>query len=80
MAITKNPLAPDAAALYTVLRAFYWADEVAAPGTVLQITKADAAPLLAANKLAPGGEAPKADKPKAPKTDKADKPKEVPAP
>jgi hypothetical protein len=75
MAITKNPLAPDATAPYTVLRAFYWAGEVAGPGTVLQVTKADAAPLLAANKLAPGGDVPKADKPKAPKT-----PKEVIAP
>ena len=54
MAITKNPTAADAEKAYTVARAFYWLGEVAGVGTVLQLTNADAAPLLAANKLTPG--------------------------
>ena len=74
MAITKKPTALDALAPYTVTRAMYWAGEVAPIGTVLQLTRADAAPMLAAAKLTPGGEPAKADKPK------ANKPKEVTAP
>jgi len=54
MAVTKNPTAADTPAPYTVTRAFFWAGEVAAVGTVLQITKADVAALLAANKVVPG--------------------------
>jgi hypothetical protein len=78
MAITKNPTAADAVASYTVLRAFYWAGEVAPVGAVLPLTKAEAAPLLAATKLTPGGEIAKPDaKPKATKTPT---PKEVTAP
>lgn len=62
MAVTKNPNAADAAAPYTVTRAFYWAGEVQATGTVLQLTKAGAADLLAAHKVVPGAPA---DKPAA---------------
>ena len=67
MAVTKNPLAADAPAPYTVTRAFFWAGDVVAPGTVLQITKADVAALLAANKVVPGepAEKPNAKKAKA---------------
>lgn len=54
MAVTKNPTAADTPAPYTVTRAFFWAGDVAAVGTVLQITKADVAALLAANKVVPG--------------------------
>ena len=71
MAITKNPTAADTPAPYTVLRAFFWPPAVQAVGAVLQLTKTEAAPLLAANKVAPGEptttEAPKpSKKPKAP--------------
>lgn len=54
MAITKNPLAADAPAPYTVTRAFFWAGGVVAVDSVVQLTKADAAALLAANKVTPG--------------------------
>ena len=54
MAITANPDRKDAPAPYTVTRAFYWAGVVQPTDTVLQLTKADAAPLLAANKIVPG--------------------------
>ena len=53
MAVTQNPTAKDAPAPYAVTRAFYWAGEVQPVDTVLQLTKADAAPLMAANKLVP---------------------------
>ena len=51
MAVTQNPTAKDAPAPYAVTRAFYWAGEVQPVDTVLQLSKADAAPLMAANKL-----------------------------
>lgn len=54
MAITKNPMAADTPSAYTVTRAFYWGGVVVAADTVLQLTKADAAALLAANKVVPG--------------------------
>jgi hypothetical protein len=54
MAVTVNPHAKDAPAPYTVTRAFYWAGTVQPQGAAIQLTKADAAPLLAANKLEPG--------------------------
>ena len=64
MAVTKNPAAKDAPAPYTVTRAFYWAGEVQAAGTVLQLTKAEAADLRSANKVVPG--APEATAPAKP--------------
>lgn len=75
MAITKNPLAADTPAPYTVLRAFFWAGDVVAVDSVVQLTKADAAPLLAANKVAPGEPTP-AEAPKPSKKTKA--PEEIP--
>ena len=70
MAITKRPTTADATAAYAVTRAFYWAGDVAPVGSVLQLTKSDAAPLLSANKIAPApvAEGPEADKPKAKKS------------
>jgi hypothetical protein len=53
MAITANPNAKDAPSAYTVLRAFYWAGEVATAGAVLQLTPLEAVALSAANKIAP---------------------------
>ena len=70
MAVTKNPTAADTPAPYTVTRAFFWAGAVAAVGTVLQITKADAADLLLAKKIVPG-EPEKADPKAEPKPAKA---------
>ena len=63
-----------AAAPYTVTRAFYWAGDAQAPGTVLQLTKIEAADLLNANKVTPGAAEPVADK--SAKPAKADKAKE----
>ena len=77
MAITKNPTAADAQAPYTVTRAFYWSGDVVTVGAVVQLTKVEAAPLLAAIKVQPG--APEADKPKAKKADKAPKADAPPA-
>jgi len=54
MAVTKNPLAADAATPYTVTRAFFWAGEVVQAGAVLQLTKTEAADLLMAKKVTPG--------------------------
>ena len=75
MAITKNPTAADAQAPYTVTRAFFWGGDVVPVGAAVQLTKAEAAPLLAALKVARGApdapDAPEADKPKAPKATKA---------
>ena len=51
MAITKNPLAPDAQAPYKVQRALYWAGDVQAVGAVLNLTKTEAADMLAAGKV-----------------------------
>jgi hypothetical protein len=65
MAITQNPLAADTAKPYTVTRAFYWAGEVVVFGTLLQLTKAQAALLLSANKVIPGEPAEPAKAPKA---------------
>lgn len=53
MAVTKNPLAADAATPYTVTRAFFWAGEVVQAGAVLQLTKTEAADLLMAKKVTP---------------------------
>lgn len=69
MAITKNPVGAENPAPHTVTRAFYWAGTVAAVGTVLQLSKADAAALLAANKVTPGEAV--ADGQKPPKKTKA---------
>ena len=85
MAITKNPIAADAQAPYTVLRAMFWGGEVVPVGAVVQLTKAEAAPLLAAIKVAHGATdapyAPEADKPKAKASKAADKaPKAATAP
>ena len=88
MAITKNPIAADAQAPYTVTRAMFWGGEVVPVGAVVQLTKAEAAPLLAAIKVAPGApdapdapEAPEADKPKGKASKAADKaPKAATAP
>jgi hypothetical protein len=68
MAITKNPLAADTPEPYTVTRAFYWGGEVQAVGSGISLTKAEAAPLIAANKVV-AGEPPKPSK--AAKADKA---------
>ena len=54
MAVTKNPTAADTPAPYTVTRAFFWAGSVVAVGAGVQLTKAEAAALLAANKVTPG--------------------------
>lgn len=54
MAVTKNPLAADTPAPHTVTRAFYWGGEVQAVGSGIALTKAEAAPLIAANKVAVG--------------------------
>ena len=85
MAITKNPIAADAQAPYTVTRAMFWGGEVVPVGAVVQLTKAEAAPLLAAIKVAPiapdAPDAPEADKPKAKASKAADKaPKAATAP
>lgn len=69
MAITKNPTAADTPAPHTVLRAFFWPPEVRAVDSVVHLTKAEAAPLLAANKVVPGE--PAAEAPKTPKKPKA---------
>lgn len=74
MAITKNPTAADTPAPYTVTRAFYWAGDVAAVGAVLQLTKADAAPLLSANKVLAGDLVTEPPKP----TKKSKAPEETP--
>ena len=72
MAVTKNPTAADTPAPYTVTRAFFWAGSVVAVGAGVQLTKAEAAALLAANKVTPGEPTaaeptkPAAKKPKAP--------------
>lgn len=70
MAVTKTPTAADTPAPYTVTRAFFWAGSVVAVGAGVQLTKAEAAALLAANKVTPGEPAeptkPAAKKPKAP--------------
>lgn len=58
MATPNKQGSKDAAKPYTVARAFYWGGEVAAVGSVLQLTATDAAQLLAANKVVPGEPAP----------------------
>jgi hypothetical protein len=79
MAVTQNPAAKDAPAPYTALRPFYWGGEVQATGTVLQLTKAEAADLRNANKVVPG--APEAAAPAKPtKPAKAVTPAAAPAP
>jgi len=67
MAVTKNPTAADTPAPYTVTRAFFWAGDVVAVGAAVQLTKAEAAALLAANKVTPGEPAAEPTKPAAKK-------------
>jgi len=78
MATPNKQGSKDAAKPYTVARAFYWGGEVAAVGSALQLTAADAAQLLAANKVVPGE--PVKDKAAAKAETKQDKPAKEPTP
>lgn len=67
MAVTSKPTAQETPAPYTVRRAFVWPTAeggIAAPGTVLQLTKTQAQELLQASKVAPGEPEPVATKAK----------------
>ena len=59
MAVTTKSNAQTATSPYTVLRAFYWGGEVAAAGSTVLLTAAQAIELLHAIKIMPG-EAPPA--------------------